>query len=171
MLVEERLGVIASYEIPDSWRGDEHLDLGERQISVFRDATCDDILFCHMYRDVPLNRDAADKFQSILYAPFHELTDDEVAELEPVIEGLANRNAFKIRLADTEYLNMRRMIRIQGDWLEQGLSIMSCFVDNGGKGERVQNVYFAAPTGHLDKYEKLADKIFLSIRWVDSTPG
>lgn len=168
MLIEENLGAIAQFEIPDEWRADERLDLGERQISVFRDASNDDVLFCHVYREVELSRGNAEKFQVALYKPFHELSGTEIEELEPVIEGLSNKDVFEIKLADTAYVNERRVIRIQGDWLEQGVSVMSCFIDDGGKGQRVQNIYFSAPTGQLEKYEKLADQIFLSIKWQPS---
>jgi hypothetical protein len=165
MIIEEKLGVVHSFEIPDDWRTDKRLDLGERQVSVFKDPNSDYILFCHLYRDVELSRGAAEKFQTALYAPFHELSEAEIQDLEPVIEGLSNKDVFKINLADTAYVNERRVIRIQGEWLEQRVSTMSCFIDNGGKGRRVQNLYFSAPTGHLDKYENLADQIFLSIKW------
>jgi hypothetical protein len=165
MIIEERLGVIERFEIPDDWRADKRLDMGERKVSVFRAPAADDILFCHLYRDFELSRSDAEKFQNVLYAPFHELSDTEIQELEAVIEGLSNNDVFKIRLADTAYVNERRVIRIKGDWLEQGLSTMSCFIDNGGKGRRVQNLYFSAPVGQLDKYASVAERIFLSIKW------
>lgn len=165
MIIEEKLGVVHQFEIPDEWHAEQRLDLGERQISVFRAATNNDILFCHLYRDVELSRGDAEKFQTALYAPFHELSETEIQDLEPVIEGLSNKDVFEIKLADTAYVNERRVIRIKGNWLAQGLSTMSCFIDNGGKGRKVQNLYFSAPTGQLELHEKLADKIFLSIKW------
>lgn len=163
--IEEKLGVIDSFELPDNWRLDPLLDLGQRKISVFRSEVSDDVLFCHMYREAPLSRVDSERFQTVLYAPFHELSDDEIADLAPVLEGLANKEVFAIKQADTNYLNARRMIRVRGDWLDRGISVMSMFIDNGGKGERVQNVYFAAPTDHFHQFEKIADEIFRSIKW------
>ena len=165
MKITQRFGVVESFELPDDWIADEPFQLGDRRTVVFRAPENPEILFCNHYRDYPLERASAEKFQAILYSPFHDLDEREVEDLEDVIEGLGNREVFSIVQAGTGYLNNRRIIRIRGDWLEEPQSVMSCFMDVGGVGKRVQNLYFSTPQGLLDDWSELADNIFLSVKW------
>lgn len=169
MKIKQRFGVVDSFELPDDWIADEPLQLGDRRTVVFRAPENPDVLFCNHYRDYPLSKSAATKFQTILYSPFHDLDENEVEDLDDVIEGLGNKEVFAISQVGTGYLNDRRIIRVRGDWLESPQSVMSCFMDVGGTGQRVQNLYFATPPGLLDEWSELADTVFLSVRWLDMT--
>lgn len=166
MKIKQRFGVVESFDLPDNWVADEPLQLGDRRTVVFRSPENPEVLFCNDYRDYPLSRSAAEKFQTILYSPFHDLDENEVEDLDDVIEGLGNKEAFSIVQVGTGYLCNRRIIRVRGDWLESRQSVMSCFMDVGGVGERVQNLYFAAPVGHLDDWAEFADAVFLSVEWL-----
>lgn len=167
MKISQKFGVVESFELPDDWIADAPLHLGDRHTVIFRAPENREILFCNHYRDYPLSRAGSTKFQTILYSPFHDLEEHEIEELDEVIEGLSNKDAFSISQAGTGYLNDRRIIRVRGDWLEHRKSVMSCFLDVGGSGQRVQNLYFAAPKGLLDQWSELADKVFLSIKWLN----
>jgi hypothetical protein len=169
MKITQRLGVVESFELPDDWIADEPFQLGDRRTVVFRAPENPEILFCNHYRDYPLERTSAEKFQTILYSPFHDLDEREVDDLADVIEGLGNQEVFAIAQAGTGYLNNRRIIRVRGDWLEEPQSVMSCFMDVGGVGQRVQNLYFATPPGLLDDWSELADSIFLSVKWLETS--
>jgi hypothetical protein len=101
----------------------------------------------------------------VLYAEFHDLEQEEITQLTEVLEGLANADVFRVIQAGTGYLNDRRIIRVRGDWLERKQSVMSCFMDSGGQGTHVENLYFSTPLGQLDEMAELADRIFLSVKW------
>ncbi len=175
MKIEENLGVVKSFELPDNWEKEiveepddpDEPPPGGRTTNIFHPAGDRQVLFCHHHRSQQLSRLAAEKFQAILYAPFHDLTEKEIEDLSEVIEGLANKDVFSISQAGTGYLNDRRIIRIKGDWLTTQQSTMSCFADSSGNGRLVQNLYFSAPLGQLEQVTNLAESIFLSIRWSD----
>ncbi|MDZ4837458.1 MAG: hypothetical protein SGJ27_27035 [Candidatus Melainabacteria bacterium] len=170
MKIEQRFGAVKSFELPDDWIADEPVDLGGRRTVVFRTPDNPAILFCNHFRDEPLSKSGSSKFQSVLYSQFHDLTESEIEDLDDVIEGLNNKTAFSIRQAGTGYLNDRRIIRVRGDWLESQRSVMSCFIDVDGSGQRVQNLYFGAPIGELERWSELADRVFLSIKWSETSP-
>ena len=166
MKIEENIGVVASFELPEGWQRDEPTEIGSRTTHVFHPAEGRELLFCHHLREQHLSRPAAQKFEQTLYAPFHNLSEGEIADLSEVFEGLSNNNVFSISEASTDYLNDRRIVRILGDWKGRNLTMLSCFVDRDGDGQKVQNLYFSAPQDQFRDTVEIADLIFRSIKWV-----
>ena len=166
MKITEIFGVVASFDLPEGWESDEPMEIGSRKTHVFHPIENREILFCQHLREQHLSRPASENFERVLYAPFHDLDENEIADLAEVIEGLSNQNVFTISEASTDYLNDRRIIRILGDWKDRNLTMLSCFVDKVGNGQKVQNIYFSAPREQFGDLVETADLIFRSIKWV-----
>lgn len=165
MIIEEHLGAVESFELPDNWVRDEPVQVGGRTTHIFHPADSREVIFCDHYRALPLSRPTAEAFQTVLYAEFHLLSEVELASLSEALEGVTNTRAFRVERAATGYLNDRRIIRVEGNWLEQGQKMVSCFADVGGRGQHIQNVYFSAPTMLFESLEELGSRILTSVRW------
>lgn len=165
MKIDERLGAVYSFELPDNWVSEEPLERDDRITRIYHTPENPDYLFCHHYRNFPLSRSSSIKLQNTLNAPFHILAENEIDELEEVLEGVSNRQAFSILHAQTDSLNSRRIIKVRGDWLESQQSVLTCFIENTGEFEHIQNLFFSTPMGRFDEWASFADRVFLTVKW------
>jgi len=163
------LGEILSLELPPGWEESERqTPAGGRLLRKFHHPEKKDIRFCSYERTgIELSRPGSELFERILYGQFHELSKDEFLSLAELIEGMSNQSAFSLSRAFTTYLNDRRVLKVEGDWLRLDESTICCFLDVGGKARMFQMIYFTAPSTYLAASEgkAVADEIFMSIKW------
>ncbi|HEY9786736.1 MAG TPA: hypothetical protein V6D17_15140 [Candidatus Obscuribacterales bacterium] len=166
MVIFKDIGEIEQIEIPSDWVEAPRLEtVGGRTLRKFHPLARPDIRLCSYHRSVPISAPAARAFQHTLYSPFHDLSHEELMALEEVFEGLVNANAFEIVNASTGYLNNRRMIKVVGRWLETKQDSVAYFFDVDGKGESIQQLYYAAPADEFDQHESAVRTILQSIEW------
>jgi len=165
MRIDERLGAVYSFELPDNWITDEPLEIDARITRIYHAPENPDYLFCHHFRDFPLSRSSSIKLHNILNAPLHVLTQTEIDDLEEVLEGVSNRQVFSILLAQTDILNSRRIIKVRGDWVESQQSVLTCFIEHTAEFEHIQNLFFSVPMGRFEEWAAFADRVFMTVKW------
>lgn len=160
------LGAVASVTIPPGWvEAARQPEFGGRTLRKFHPAGLPDVRFCSYYRAEPLSQPASKAFQQVIYGDFHALSQEELNTLDDVLEGMSNPLGFEVMEATTGYLNMQRVLKIKGRWLESKHDSLCLFTDAQGDGEIVQQIYFAAPGQEFTARALESDQIFHSIEW------
>lgn len=160
---------IKGLETPDGWEREiTECGLDRTACSVnFRPTDGSDTTLSFYDRGYPVVGSGAELFQQLIEKPSHVLNEDEIKQLtEQVIGVLADKSAFKITRAQTEDLNGKRVLTIDGDW-SNGKKFHGYFIP--APDHRIREMYFEGDKQAFDTNFRSALDSINSIQWMPET--
>lgn len=159
-------GAIDAIDLPDDWL------LGEEQYLL-------DGMASYIQSTLPENEEVglalferaqdyisiAPSFKAMLDAPAHEVSQEDMEKLGPVLGNYLDSRAFEADFCHTEILNGKTVLVIKGTWLSTKHKSLSVIVATDNSGERVQEIYYKAPQSLFDLYFETAMQSLKSIGW------
>ena len=161
-------GLFKRISIPDGWVLLDMRDearLGVFYISEFQPPNEPNVWLSFFYRGRPVGCEASEKFLILLSKPPHDLAEEELLPVMPIMANLSDPREFNQLSARTEDLNGKRVLVVEGTWNQPPLKTRHVFMDAEGDGRVVQEVYYQAPEGLYDRYLPTAMEAFNSIEW------
>jgi len=160
-------GQVMRMELPAGWVAGPAKDgPGARSVREFFPATSPKSSICFYYRGMPISDASAMIFKAMLLEPQHELNEDEFEGLQEVLGNVIDPQAYEKQSARTQNLNGKRVLVLEGHWLEGKRYGMDLFIDADGSGRYVQQIYFIAPLDQYRRYVESVERAFSSIEWV-----
>lgn len=161
-------GQIKRLVLPEQWRegATTHNGTHGPELREFLLSSHKDVRLCIYYRGFPLSTESGETFRQTLEMSPHFLTMEELANLDELLEDSSNLELFSPASAQTADIGGRRVLILEGRWIQQGWSTYSIYVSCDESGSVVQQIYFLAP---VTDYPGLLPnvRIFLdSIEWV-----
>jgi hypothetical protein len=162
-------GQIKRLVLPDDWL--EHTaDSGSANLREFQPTGRQDVRLCLYYRGLPMSTESGGAFKNILHAEKHFLSLDELEAIGELLEDSGDIDLFQPQAIQTSDIGDRRVLVVEGRWLEQGWDTYSLFVSCDETGCVVQQIYFLAPTVQYTGLLPLVKQILESIEWKESDP-
>jgi hypothetical protein len=110
-------------------------------------------------------RVAGEEFQNILAHDAHELTTEELEQVEIVIRNASDEEYFSLSSSHTEDINGKRILIVEGVWKTSGLADYGLFIDSDNTGSAVQEIHFLAPERDYVNYIDQIEQVLASIVW------
>lgn len=120
------------------------------------------------YRGLPMNRRAGQAFLKVLQQPPHDISDEEWNSLTVLLRD-RDPEEFTRFTARTEDWNGRRVLVVEGRYLELQEDNLEIFVDAVGDGRTVQEILYQAPKDLYNRYLRGAETALKSIKWKSSS--
>lgn len=167
-LLIESIGQVRMMTLPANWRLAKREDQGGTMAfhEVYSAFENEDTTFEFYYRGTPVKESIARAFKATLLAEPHALSADEIHSLGIMVSYALDGNAFKLKRIHTETLNGRRVLIVEGDFLQDGVTRLHVFVDADDRGSAVQELFFQAPTADFKNSVDAGKRAFSSIIWV-----
>lgn len=161
-------GAIREMRLPSGWvRGERKEREEERMYSYesFHPRGRPDVMLWFYYRGHRVSDAAAAAFRQMLTGPAQVLSPDEIRSVAEVIRDKSDPDDFRIVMAKTEEIGGRRILSLEGRYVDAQEDAYTLYADSGGSGEVVQEIHYRAPKadylGHLVE----AKAAFRSIVW------
>lgn len=162
-------GQIATMTFPPGWiEGPPHEFRGGVGTKSFREVhpvDAPNASMCFYFRGLPASEAAGQSFQAVLAQPAHVLTADEINSLDEILRGKGSAQEFQVGAVQTEDLNGKRLLAVQGRWLERQEDVLAIYVSADNSGRLVQEIYFQAPVHLYARYLPEAQQAMRSIKW------
>ncbi|HEY9868983.1 MAG TPA: hypothetical protein V6D08_07440 [Candidatus Obscuribacterales bacterium] len=160
-------GQIQRMSIPAGWQeGPSSINgAGTSHFREFHPREDPQVKLCFYYRGLRTSREAAKNFRDVLDKPPHVLSSAELASLKETLRDRGNPRDFKVLTAQTEDINGKRVLVVEGTYTGIQQDARAILVDSDGTGSAVQEIYFQAPKGDYLRYLKTAKDSMKSIRW------
>ena len=162
------LGEIHSICFPPRWIEMPVRSFGKRIVRKFSPIDFPDVRICSILNTDDLDPVPSTNFQRILCSEFHDLTIDEIEDIEDILKSIADKVFFEIEVARTGFLNQRRVLKLSGKWLQTNEQMIGGFIDSVGTDNHIQQIYFVAPTFHYHAFEADALESLMSVIWKES---
>lgn len=120
------------------------------------------------FRGYPVADEVASRFRQMLDETPHDCGGDELASIAEVLRDLASTNHFELHSAQTEVINGRSVLVIEGDWIERKSSATYAFVDIDNNGRFIQEVFYEVPIGQVPTASELFNQCFSNADWCTS---
>jgi len=117
------------------------------------------------YRGHRMSEGSSKTFHQLLTEAPHTLRQAEVNKLTEVLQDKSDPGAFRISVSKTVDINGKRVLVVEGQYLQQGLQARTLFVDSDGTGSAVQEITFQAPVNSFSKGIVDGAKSLESIEW------
>jgi hypothetical protein len=162
-------GQIEDMALPNGWlQSAPHRfagGVGTQSLYEFHPADAPPAKLCFYYRGLPESEEVGQKFRAVLDQEPHHLSGEEMKSLDEVLDDKAGAEAFTPFVARTENWNGKRILIVEGRYVKIGEDAMEIFVDAGGDGRLIQEIFFQAPRDLYEKYWTEAKKSMQSIEW------
>lgn len=117
------------------------------------------------YRGIPLNENTAASFSETLAKPPHALSSTEWKAIAPLLGDKCQADAFRTLSARTQDINNKRVLVVEGRYSESQQDTYHVYVDAGGAGKVVQEIFYKAPKEEYPRYFREATGAIKSIDW------
>ncbi len=157
---------IKGLDAPDGWsREITECGLDRTSCSVsFTPPDGSDSTLSFYDRGFPVVGSGGEKFRQLINKPPHMLNADEIEQLsEQVIGPLADKSAFTITRAETQELNGKRVLTIDGDW-SSGKAFHGYFIP--APENRIREMYFEGDKPAFIQHLQSAIDSMRSIQWM-----
>jgi len=104
-------------------------------------------------------------FCGVLSTPPHNISQIEVDSLKEVLMRRNDPDTFRMFVAKTQDIKGKRVLVIEGVFLEFNLQVRTLYVDSDGTGSAVQEISFQAPKDRFVKYLLPGTKSLETITW------
>jgi hypothetical protein len=169
LISELNLGSISQLIIPAHW-STLPLERSGRYGSVAQPYALtedEEVKFMMYSRGKEVASDIAHDFQVVLAMPPHILTAEEYATIEVVLRHMSEDDFFERRFVETQVIDGRSVLVVEGTWKRSGVKNLAVFVDGNGKGSIIDEFHFYAPTEKYDQYLSEGQAIYQSIRFAN----
>lgn len=167
------LGQILSIELPEGWT--EHTQQshtrtfnGARSVREFYAPDPSKAKLVFFYRGMAIDPDSAAAFSQIIKSPAHKISAQEFASLEEVLGNMAYAKDYRPSKVETVDLNGRRVLQVEGEYINARNTTIELLIDCDGTGSYVQQLYFLAPKDEFAQEASLAKQIINSIEWLQT---
>ncbi|HMW89000.1 MAG TPA: hypothetical protein PKN86_03790 [Candidatus Obscuribacter sp.] len=159
-------GQVKHLELPPGWTPcPEDQRTSGAYLKEFRSQESEDVKLSFYYRGQRIPRVAAEEFQNILAHDAHELTTEELEQVEIVIRNASDEEYFSLSSSHTEDINGKRILIVEGVWKTSGLADYGLFIDSDNTGSAVQEIHFLAPERDYVNYIDQIEQVLASIVW------
>lgn len=162
-------GQIAEMTLPTGWVEDPPVQfsggVGMKSRRVIHPPEAPRVRLVFFYRGLPMSQKAGKRFFDVLQGPPHDLTEQEWDSLAVLLRDREDPSEFMRFAARTEDWNGRRVLVVEGRYLEIQEDNFEIFIDAVGDGRTVQEVIYQAPTDVYNKYWRIAEGSLKTIRW------
>jgi hypothetical protein len=161
------IGQVHEMKIPSGWMEGQSVKPvgGSSLFREFHPSEDPEVKLCFFYRGRRVSDQSAKAFHSALEQPAHTLKANELESLREVLREKGNPQQFNITAARTEDLNGKRVLVVEGKYLNTELESRALFVDSDGSGSAVQEIYYQAPRAQYAQNLQAAIDAMKSIRW------
>lgn len=165
----EDYGQISQMQIPADWveggpyefRG----GMGTRSFREMHPRADSGAKLCFFYRGLPVKEHSAAAFREVLSKPAHVLVPSEIKVLGEVMRDKSASGEFISVVARTEDINGRRVLVVEGRYIQSQHDVFAYYVDSDGSGKFVQEIYFHAPKEKYLQFSRQAREAMKSIQW------
>lgn len=162
-------GAIANIDLPANWTNGRHSEnptTGRKYDELFPKGASESSPRIQIYeRGLDVGATAAANFSRLLGAPDHRLDDNELKSLGNVLDNKTRSSEFRIDQGWTETVNGKRVLFVEGEFLEDHKKSLSMIVDRDGTGAQTQELTYIAPSSKYDGKRSEALNSFKSISW------
>jgi hypothetical protein len=102
-------------------------------------------------------------FVSILAAPPHQLTPSEIKSIAGILREAGDPDVCANISIGTRDLGGRRVLQVEGRWLERQWDNLRIYVDVHGNGSAIQEIYYGAPRAVYPEYLPVAKECLSSL--------
>jgi len=168
-------GQVAAMHTPLGWVAGTsvHRDLGTNSWVPFSPPNESGTVLAFYYRGLPIGTQATKAFRDVLAAPPHTLSPTELTAIGAVLRSQPQESSFPLREAETRDLHGKRIVLLEGHYLESGEDVLHLFVDASPSEERsaVQEIIFQAKPEAFARYRDVVQASLASIVWVGVSSG
>ncbi len=164
----ESIGQVRLMTLPPNWNMKKREDKDGTQTfyEVWASPEDESTTFEFYYRATPIKDSIAKAFSLILRSDPHPLNTREIQSLGIMISYAFDKELFNLIDISTENLNGRRVLMIEGEFMQDGITRLHIFVDADNTGRAIQELIFQAPTSDYSNSVKVGERAFDSIIWV-----
>ncbi|MBN8662094.1 MAG: hypothetical protein J0M35_17130 [Candidatus Obscuribacter phosphatis] len=161
------IGQIDSAKIPAGWsKLGENSDNAVGSFTAFKSAATGDetnnaILAFHSRGLV--DAETADAFKRVLQGEERDLKESELSQLGLLL-GERNIDSFAVSKASTVAVDGRNALLLEGRHKSIDLKVKALYIDAGGDGRSVQEVYLQAPAASFDRAAAQTAQTFQSLK-------
>lgn len=160
-------GQIERMKLPPGWQANQKQE-GKIGNSSYRDYTPPDnkeVKMVFFYRGRPVEPGSASAFHGLLEKPAHSLSPAELKSIAEVIRDRQDARDFQMLSARTEDLNGKRVLIVEGRYIQIQQDTYAVLVDADGSGKAVQEIFFQAPKENYMRFSREAKESIKSIQW------
>lgn len=159
------LGQISEMTLPQDWKLGTTDSGSGGTFREYHPAGRPEVKICFYYRGQRIGEEEGAAFKAVLDKPAHVLSKAEIQSLTEVMRNKHDPKVFHMMGAHTEDLNGKRVLVVEGRFVEKQYDTRSIYVDSDGTGTAVQEIYFQAPKADYMMTVKQAQDAFRSIKW------
>jgi hypothetical protein len=166
-------GQVAAMQIPVGWVAGTtvHRDIGAYSWVPFSPPNDSGTVLAFYYRGLPTGTQGTKAFRDVLAAPPHPLSPTELSAIGATLRVQPEESSFPLRAAETRDLHGKRIVLLEGHYLNSGEDVLHLFVDASPSEERsaVQEIIFQAKPEAFARYRDAVQASLASIVWVGAS--
>lgn len=166
-MIVENEGQIRVIELPGNWqeRVVQKQPLQLKQMRSFHRVDNANVQVRFVYRGHAESESVGREFQACLSGAPRALDTDQINSLAPVVGAIAHPDEFRISSAQTMDLSNRRVLWVEGRWLDSPFWSGNVFIDADGTGQVIQQVECFADLSAYEAEGAVFQHILRSIQW------
>jgi hypothetical protein len=167
MMKIENEGRIGTIELPGEWheRDVQRQPLGLKQMRTFHSVENKNVQVRFIYRGHAESEETGRGLRACLSSPPRALDSADINSLAPILGDLAEPAEFNIVGAQTMDLAGRRVLWVEGRWLDSPYWSGTVFIDADGTGCVIQQVECFAELSMYEHASPAFQQILRSIQW------
>lgn len=162
-------GSISNLELPTGWTRGKHSEnavMNTRYDEFLPPGAGDNSSRIQIYeRGLKIGAKDAENFNKLLSAADHKLDKSELNSLGSVLDNKVRDSEFRIDQGWTETVNGKKVLFVEGEFLEDEKKNLSMIIDLDGTGARTQELSYLAPKDQYDGRRAEAIDCFKSVAW------
>lgn len=165
MMKVSDLGQIRELTLPKDWKLGTTDSGGMGTFREYHSASRPEAKLCFFYRGMRVSPPDGEAFKTVLDKPAHVLSRAEIQSVADIMRDKDDPKVFQIRGAHTEVINGKKVLVVEGRFIERQHDSYSIYVDSDGTGTAVQEIFFQAPKDDYMLTIKPAQDAIRSVRW------
>lgn len=118
------------------------------------------------YRGHRTSKAQAEKFHALLNKPAHKLSPEETqSDFGEILSDKNIPQDFHTQIAKTQDINGKRVLVVEGRYINHDLQARTLYVDTDSTGSAIQEITFQTPVDKRSKYFTSGIKALESIKW------
>jgi hypothetical protein len=166
VIIKDYRDFIASMRVPEGWKELPQTHSDQRAMWKFAVSGDMQAVFCLFSLGIPVGPQDAYNLCFLLTVPSHTLQPGELQSVGRIFRHDPEGTAFRIESAHTKDMGQRRILFLEGTWIQDGLRMLRIFVPRGPGGTIIEEIYFLAPPDKYALYREAVDAVLQSIEWI-----
>ena len=132
---------------------------------MFVDRDNSDVKVVFFNRGFSLGEPEQQVFNKQLSLPPHVLIAEETKALEKVFFPSCSPDEFTLEQANSEKLNGKQVLRLDGTWTEANIHDTTIFI--AARNDEVQEIHLICPAAEFQARKDMFENMLRSIEWLD----